>query len=242
MIYHFDELTSTNDEAQKECYHHGDMIIAERQSAGRGQRGNKWISGEGLNLTLSAIFVPTEIEAPKQFLISQATALALCDTLRQYGIEAHIKWTNDIYIGDKKIAGILIENSLGEGVVTRSIVGIGLNVNQIEFDPTLPNPTSMSRATIKEFDREDVAQRLRDALLARFEMLALGCRGKIAADYYRLIYRLDQCHPYRLSSGEVIQGVIRGVKDSGELIVESDSGELHDYLFKEIEFVIEKNM
>lgn len=242
MIYHFDELTSTNDEAQKECYQHGDMIIAERQSAGRGQRGNKWISGEGLNLTLSAVFMPSDLEAHKQFLISQATALALCDTLRNFSIEAQIKWTNDIYIGNKKIAGILIENSLSAGKVARSIVGIGLNVNQTEFDPNLPNPTSMVLEALTVHSREAVARLLYLNLRARLDSFSTEKREAIQSEYHQKIYRLDERHPYRLASGEVIQGTIRGVEDSGELIIESEEGARKGYLFKEIEFMIKKNI
>ena len=106
MIYHFDILASTNDEAAKPAYGEGDIIWADQQSAGRGQRGHKWESRKGENITFSAIFEPRFVPILRQFVLSQAVALAVVDALRYYGIVAKIKWTNDIYVGDKKLAGI----------------------------------------------------------------------------------------------------------------------------------------
>lgn len=240
MIYHFEELGSTNDEAQKEIYGHGDVIVAERQSAGRGQRGNKWLSGEGLNLTLSAVLCPEGVvDVRNQFLILQATALAICDMLHGYGLAPKIKWTNDIYIGDKKIVGILIENKLSSSRLVRSIIGIGINVNQCEFDPALPNPTSMALESNHTFRREEVLESLSEAINRRFEMLAKGAKDKIAMEYHRLIYRVDQLHPFRLPSGGVEMGMIRGVQESGELIIDWQQGTRGEYLFGGVEFIIE---
>ncbi len=241
MIYRFDSLGSTNDEAASEKYSHGDIIVAERQSAGRGQRGNKWISGEGVNLTLSAVVTPVGIELRRQFLISQAVALAICDVLRSCGLDPRIKWTNDIYIGDEKIVGILIENRLSGGVIARSIVGIGLNINQKEFDPSLPNPTSMAVVAGKEFDREAILQQLSESLQVNLAaLLERGDHAQIAQRYRSLMYRLGEPHPFRLPSGEEEIGSIVGVEPSGELIIDWQCGERSAYLFGAIDFVIEK--
>ncbi|MFR9495916.1 MAG: biotin--[acetyl-CoA-carboxylase] ligase [Rikenellaceae bacterium] len=239
MIYHFESLSSTNDEAQGERYGHGDIIVAEHQSAGRGQRGNRWLSGEGLNLTLSVVLCPKEIEVRRQFLILQSSALAICDTLREVGLEPKIKWTNDIYIGDRKIVGILIENRLSGDMLSRSIVGVGLNVNQIEFDPELPNPTSMALEMGRQFDRVELLSRLSKAFEERMAQLHSGGEQQIREDYHSLIYRLGELHPYRLGSGEVLWGRIVGVESSGELLVEWESGERGGYLFGSIDFMIE---
>ena len=115
MIYHIAETTSTNDLAREERYGHGDVICAERQTAGRGQRGHTWTSPEGVNLLFSVVLCPTFLPAGEQFLLSQAVALALVDTLGTCGIDARIKWTNDIYAGDRKLVGILIEHHLAGG-------------------------------------------------------------------------------------------------------------------------------
>ena len=171
MIYRFEELTSSNDEAADARYREGDVVWVERQTAGRGQRGHRWESEEGLNLTFSVVFEPSFLVPTRQFMLSEAVALAVCDTLARFGIEARIKWTNDIYVGDRKITGMLIENKLRNGGIMRSVAGIGLNVNQTRFDPVLPNPVSMAAATGCEFDRREVLEALRGDLDARYAML-----------------------------------------------------------------------
>ena len=106
--YHFlEETTSTNDEARNPRYGHGDAICAERQTAGRGQRGHTWSSEEGRNLMFSLVWEPRFLPVSEQFLLSEAVALALTDLFGGYGIDARIKWTNDIYAGDRKLVGIL---------------------------------------------------------------------------------------------------------------------------------------
>ncbi len=239
MIYHFEDLGSTNDEATAEHYREGDIIVAERQSAGRGQRGHSWISGEGLNLTFSVVLEPQFLPLREQFLISQVVALALCDMLRSYSIDAKIKWTNDIYVGDRKIVGILIENRLEGAQIARSIVGVGININQREFDPSLPNPTSMLLEGGREYRREEILNRFSEALVERYQALRRGERETIFSHYHSLIYRLGESHIYRLSTGELRSGVIQGVEHSGELIIEWREGDRGSYLFREVEFVIE---
>ncbi|MFI3281266.1 MAG: biotin--[acetyl-CoA-carboxylase] ligase [Rikenellaceae bacterium] len=239
MIHRFDSLGSTNDQAQEAQYTHGDIIVAERQSAGRGQRGNKWLSGEGLNLTLSAVVCPSALEARNQFLVSQATALAICDMLRLYGLDARIKWTNDIYIGDRKIVGILIENKVSGALLVRSIVGIGLNVNQREFDPSLPNPTSMALEAKAIFDRDEVLDRLAEALASRFKQIESGEGEVVRGEYHSLMYRCGEAHQFKLPSGELRMGTIEGVASSGELKIAWSDGARASYMFGAIDFVIE---
>lgn len=238
MIYRFDSLASTNDEATSSVYSEGDIVWADVQSAGRGQRGNKWESRKGENLTFSAIFEPTFLPATQQFLISEVVALAMVDALRYYGIGAKIKWTNDIYVGDKKLAGILIEHKLTGLNISRTIAGIGLNVNQMEFSKELPNPISMRQITRIELDAEEVLQRVANELMARYEMLRCGMHEQLQADYQELLYRRDALHWYFLPDGKAFRGTIRGVEPSGALRVENEKGEERSYLFKEIEFSV----
>ena len=112
MIYRIDETTSTNDEARNPRYGHGDAICAERQTAGRGQRGHTWSSEEGRNLMFSLVWEPRFLPVSEQFLLSEAVALALTDLFGGYGIDARIKWTNDIYAGDRKLVGIVTNRDL----------------------------------------------------------------------------------------------------------------------------------
>ena len=236
-VFIYKSMPSTNSEVKKPGYRHGDAVIAREQTAGRGQRGNKWSSRPGENLTFSLVWEPEFLEARRQFLLSEAVALALTDTLAKYSIGSKIKWTNDIYVGNKKICGILIEHDLGVGgKLARTIVGIGLNVNQKEFDEWVPNPTSMAIESGKDYDLNGVFQDLYDALEARYEQLK-NSPEQIEKEYDALLYRKDAEHKYRLPSGKVIHGIIRGVKSSGELLVESE-GMVVPYLFKEIEVII----
>ena len=239
MIYRFDSLGSSNDEACKPQYVEGDIILAQCQTAGRGQRGHTWESREGENLTFSLLLEPQFLSPSEQFLISECVALGVCDALLHYGIEVQIKWTNDIYIGDRKLAGILIEHKLQGSALARTVAGIGLNVNQKAFSDDLPNPISMAQATGREFDREEVLQTVTTSLMARYEQLREGGAKELQADYHQRLYRLGQEHCYALPDGSRFRGIIRGVEPTGALRIENERGELLSFLFKEVEFVIQ---
>ena len=238
MIYRFDILTSTNDEACGSQYKQGDVIVAESQTAGRGQRGHVWESSKGQNLTLSAILEPTFLPPTEQFLLSEVIALAVADTLASYYIKTKIKWTNDIYVGDKKIAGILIEHKLQGNTIGRTIAGIGLNVNQTSFSADLPNPTSMAIEQTAEFERDEVLERLQECIMRRYKQLQNGERATLQSDYHTMLYRLDEEHLYALADGSTFFGTIRGVEPTGALKVEMQNGDLRTFMFKEIEFLL----
>ena len=238
MIYHIAETTSTNDLAREERYGHGDVICAERQTAGRGQRGHTWMSPEGVNLLFSVVLCPTFLPAGEQFLLSQAVALALVDTLGTCGIDARIKWTNDIYVGDKKLVGILIEHSYSGPTLARTIAGIGINVNQRAFNPALPNPVSMAVASGRTFDRREVLESFYACCMGRYDQLVRGEKAALQEEYRKRMYRLGETHPYRRPDGTLVEAVLEGVRPSGELILRHADGTRHAYLFREIEFVI----
>ena len=148
-IIWLERVDSTNDEARRHISEIDNLSVvsALEQTKGRGQRGNRWSSQPGENLTFSLVVKDFRIKANEQSAISQATALSLVDLLSRHEIKARIKWPNDIYAGDNKICGILIENSLKGMEIDWSIIGIGLNVNQTAFPEDLPNPTSMKLCT-----------------------------------------------------------------------------------------------
>lgn len=240
MFYYFDELTSTIDEARDRKYSHGDVVVAEHQTAGRGQRGRLWSSAAGENLTFSVVLDTSFLLTGDQFLLLQVVALALTDMFSDYGLRARIKWTNDIYIGDRKITGVLIDHSMREGRLSRSGAGIGINVNQTSFDPSLPNPTSMALETGRTFDRREVLKRFYARLVERFETLRDGGskgRKKLLADYHSLIYRLDTPARFAIPDGGEFTGTIRGVGPGGELIID-DGAATRSFLFREVSFVI----
>ena len=239
MIYHFPTTASTNDDARDEKYCEGDVVWADFQTAGRGQRGHEWHSRKGENLTFSVVLEPTFVPIAEQFSVSEVVALSLVDMLAEYGIDAKIKWTNDIYVGDKKLVGILIEHSLSSATLRRTIVGVGVNVNQTEFDTSLPNPVSMAQLLGKELDAESVLQGFLSHLQCNYELLREGKAKALHSRYNELLYRLNEYHTYALPSGERFSAKIVGTAPSGALRLEDEAGKTKDYLFKEIEFVIQ---
>jgi len=240
MIYRLQTTTSTNDDARDPKYRHGDIVRTEHQTAGRGQRGHAWSSPAGENLLFSVVLEPVFLATNEQFLLSQTVALALTDLFGAYGIDTRIKWTNDIYAGDRKLVGILIEHALSGDRLARTIAGIGINVNQQTFDPALPNPVSMALLTGRRFDRDEVLDRFAAALEARYALLEQGERERIADDYRRRMYRLGCSQRFRLPDGETFTGIVRGVARDGALRVEHPDGTERSYLFRQIEFVVKK--
>ena len=237
MIYHFPITASTNDDARDEKYREGDVVWADFQTAGRGQRGHEWHSRKGENLTFSVVLEPTFVPIAEQFAVSEVVALSLVDMLAEYGIEARIKWTNDIYVGDRKLVGILIEHSLAAATLRRTIVGIGINVNQTEFDASLPNPVSMAQLLGRELNAEEVLQRFLVHLQRNYEALR-EMQNSLHQRYNELLYRLGEFHTYALPNGERFEAKILGTASSGALQLENKKKEIKEYLFKEIEFII----
>ena len=237
-IFHIKETTSTNDLLREAKYREGDVVWADYQTAGRGQRGHKWSSDAGANLLFSVALEPAFLPVAEQFLLSETVALSLMDLLADYGIATRIKWTNDIYAGDRKIVGILIEHIYAGAHLAKTIVGIGLNVNQREFDPALPNPTSMALQTGREYDLCEVLEHFVARLMYNYEQLRQGAKQRIQERYVASMYRRGTQHVYAMPDGTRFRGTIVGVRPSGELIIDREDGRRAEYLFKEVEFVL----
>lgn len=237
-IIRTEEVTSTNDYIRQQD-EHLTLCWAESQTKGRGQKGNSWESEKGRNLTFSFLLHPERLPAGKQFILSKAVSLAVVEALRTTGTQARIKWPNDIYVGDRKICGILIEHDLsGDGMIRRSVVGIGINVNQQRFLSDAPNPTSLLLETGRICDRE--------ALLAAFidrftDFYHIVCHdpenGLIDDAYLELLYRKGEWHRYRDAEG-CFEGRITGIGPEGELLVEKRSGAVNGYRFKEVSYLL----
>lgn len=239
MIYHFDTLHSTNDEARDLRYAEGDIIAARRQLAGRGQRGHSWESREGENLTFSLVLTPTFLATKNQFKLLQTIALSLVDLFAEYGIATSVKWTNDIYVGDRKMVGILIEHQSITTTLQRTIVGIGINVNQCQFSADVPNPTSMALELGRNLDLAEVLSRFEVAFAKRYAQLKSGETDLLHTEYNALLYRRNVKAPFRLPDGSLFVGTICEVLPAGELVIEAVDGGRRGYLFKEVEFVID---
>ena len=177
---------------------------------------------------------PTEIAINKQFMVSMAVANSIAAVVAKY-VEKRtvsVKWPNDIYVGDKKICGILIENRLQGGVIKDSIIGVGLNVNQLCFVSDAPNPVSMANITGHQFDREQLLQELLEAFQQEWADLE-GVRER----YLQQLYRRKGFFRYRDAYGECTAEIVT-VEADGHLVLQDVDGRTNRYAFKEIQFVI----
>ena len=186
----------------------------------------------------TTVLCPTFLPVCEQFMLSETVALALTDTFDLFGIDTRIKWTNDIYADDRKLVGVLIEQNVTGTMISRSLVGIGININQTVFDPALPNPVSMAQLTGRRIDRTEVLETFAKNLKTRYSQLEHGDRTALAADYRNRMYRLGTPSPFRMTDGSVVEAVIEGVRPSGALILRHSDGRCGEYLYGEADFII----
>lgn len=246
-IITIEECDSTNRYiTQLEPTAEGVIVMASSQTAGRGQRGNSWEAEPGKNLSFSAMWVPENFAATDQFAISEAVALAVVDTLSSSGINAKVKWPNDIYVGDRKICGILIEHSLTGATISRTIAGVGINVNQKKFISDAPNPVSVCQILGKDTELLPMLERYADYLGNRLRLIATDeGRREIHTEFQQNMWRHDnRPYPFRdRASDEKFRGIIRGVEPFGFLKVEKCvTGEIRKYAFKEVEFLLSEGI
>lgn len=238
-FHQYSELTSTNTELARladEGAPHGTVAIAECQTAGRGQRGNTWESAPGENVTMSVLLRPDGIEPRRQFAISEAVALGVAETLDIYlpaGMRAEVKWPNDIYVGNRKICGILIENRITSTTIERSIAGIGLNVNQELFVSDAPNPVSLRQLTGARHCVETIARQVAERILANAAR-CLDCHGS----YMSRLWRREGFHRYAEPSGEAFEARIADVALTGHLTLSRRDGATTSYAFKEVQALL----
>jgi BirA family transcriptional regulator, biotin operon repressor / biotin---[acetyl-CoA-carboxylase] ligase len=230
---------STNSEAHnfliKNKAIEGCTIYTFEQTKGRGQRGNTWDSEPGKNITLSVILLPTFLAVRQQFYLNMAVSLAVLHLIREQGAEdTKLKWPNDLYFKDKKIGGILIENSINSQYLQHSIVGIGLNVNQQHFE--LKTATSLIKIVEHEIALEPLLTRLLELMEQRYLELRNGKLEKLKYEYLQALYRYQEEHTFVID-GRKVQGMIIGVDENGRLGVKVEE-ELRYFDFKEISYVI----
>ena len=206
----------------------GDLVWASDQTAGRGQRENPWESLAGLNLTLSVYKEFKAIDLNNIFLISRVTSIAVAEALMVLGIpQVKIKWPNDILSCDKKVGGILIENIVQKARLKATIIGIGMNVNQVDF-PGLTLATSMAKITDQLFDLEKVFAVFRATLGAQFEKCLIQNANTLQNKYLSYLWKKDEkVHLY--NEQETFVGVLRGVDNRGCIQIERDKGKVFTY-------------
>ncbi|MEA4868038.1 MAG: biotin--[acetyl-CoA-carboxylase] ligase [Bacteroidia bacterium] len=238
-------VDSTNSEAIRQFKSSDDFTVfaSSYQTSGRGQKGTSWESEEGKNLTFSIVLKPESIKAEKQFVIAQVVTIGIKRYLLSRGLEAKIKWPNDIYIKDKKICGILIEHFLSGDTLSGSIVGIGLNVNQSKFVSDAPNPVSMRNLLGREFVLEEELEALvgciYDIYYPLMSFLSNSTFNRLDNEYRESLYRLDEFHKYEETpGGNVIEARITGIDENACLLLEKEDGTVKRYHFKEIKYLI----
>lgn len=241
LITFIDECASTNRFLLDgidcgESYADFHTIYTSFQSRGYGQVGNSWESEGGKNLLFSTVLHPVTVKASEQFFISEAIALAVAETLDSEMDSVSVKWPNDIYWQDKKMAGILIENNLSGSHLKDCVIGVGLNVNQKVFRSNAPNPVSMFNITGKEYD----VRHILETVLARFRSLyRLGLENRVELHkrYMSRLFRLGVQTTYHDATG-VFSGRITSVEPDGHLHITSPDGRDRRYAFKEVQYIL----
>jgi len=239
-ILRFEELPSTNTHAAMLIRQgeepEGTIVSSAFQTMGRGQSGNSWVSEAGKNLLFSIIQYPASVSPEDQFSISIAISLGICDFLDRNISGSKIKWPNDIYLHNDKIAGVLIENSIMGENIESCVAGIGININQEVFPGSLTNPISIRLASGREFDTGTSLKQLLGDLDLRYKELLYGDREMQRKNYISRLYRLNEYHRFIVRDSEFTAS-IRGISRSGLLLIEKKDGKMEEYSFKEIKYV-----
>lgn len=236
QIIKLDSVGSTNNYAAKlmegSKVQEGTAILASFQENGRGQRGANWQSKAGDNLLGSIILYPNFLFASQQFYLSQAVSLAIHQLLRDIGISAEIKWPNDLLVRGKKIAGILIENSLRGQLIESSIVGIGLNVNQINFDLAA---SSIKLEMGKDYSPEGLAVELFAKLDQYYALLRSGNKTELSEAYHQNLYGVNQQCDLKIK-GERKICKVHHVSPEGSLFLDCNGEVFGPFTLKEVEW------
>ena len=214
----------------------GTVFLAYEQTSGRGQQNNSWESAPNENLLFSVVLSPVFLEIRRQFMISKVVALGIYKALNKYVDSLKIKWPNDIYAGNRKLGGILIENSIMSGLLKSSIVGIGLNVNQTIFYSNAPNPVSLKMLTNQHYDSEIILTEILSGIDWYYTLLRNGEEEAIDREFISALYRINEKHFFKAEDA-VFEGEILGVNEIGQLLIRKNDGEVLDFHFKEVEFL-----
>ena len=230
------------------------IVDADYQTGGRGQRGNTWESQSGKNLLFTIVCHPTFLPANRQFILSQAIALAVERTLSHRISEAEkpgsvanqsqmghitVKWPNDIYWNDRKISGTLIECNLMGSQIKDCIVGTGININQTHFESDAPNPVSLQQIIGKGSDRGSILDEVANQFESLYEEIRQGNAQSIVSEYKSKLYRCTGFHPFAEPGRQPFEAQIADVDPSGYLTLQLRDGTQKRYEFKEVRFILQ---
>jgi BirA family biotin operon repressor/biotin-[acetyl-CoA-carboxylase] ligase len=237
----FRNLPSTNTHAalllKNNNLPEGTIIYTNYQLEGKGYSGNQWESEDGKNLLISIVLSPSFINPEDMFHVSMAVSLGICDFLLRFIPDCSIKWPNDIYVKNDKIAGILIESSIIGNQIESTIAGLGLNINQEKFLSSAPNPISLRLLTGKSYDLGFCLDQLAADLDDRYKQLIKGELKQIKEEYISKLFRYNDWFKFRDSEG-IYTGRILTVNDNGRITINRKNGEKNEYAFKEVEFIL----
>jgi BirA family biotin operon repressor/biotin-[acetyl-CoA-carboxylase] ligase len=220
-----------------------ELATTEFQTAGRGQKGNSWESEKSKNLLFSILLHPVYVQPSKQFCISEAIALAVVKSLKEIVADElvakdfSVKWPNDIYWKNKKIAGILIENELFGSTIRDCIVGVGININQQNFISDAPNPVSLYNILGVSTNVEEVLDAIIKQFVANVSMIENGQTALLHKEYMDSLFRRKGIYPYRDCSSEFM-ATINDVREDGRLILTDSDDKERIYEFKEVAIVL----
>lgn len=241
-IIHLPETGSTNNYAvellTKERPPEGCVVVTSHQTRGKGTDTNSWESEINKNLTFSIILYPA-FAADQQFILNKAISLGIYDFLKTELPQSpvSIKWPNDIYIGDKKVCGILIQNSIIGYQFDYVVAGIGLNVNQEIFISDAPNPVSLKMITKRDYNLEDVLEKLLNSIFEKYSLVQQNKGRLIENEYYQAMYRLMEWHRYLVNKVEVTAR-ITGTSPYGQLLLQTQTHQELTCDLKDVKFVI----
>ncbi len=240
-IIHIRETNSTNNYLkellQTKNVDEGIVVWADFQSAGKGQRGNGWESEAGKNILFSIVLFPAFIKAGEQFILSQIVSLAVANCLQEYTEGISIKWPNDIYWNEKKICGILLENTILEDNIGHSVAGIGININQENFRSDAPNPVSLKQITNRDYNLEEILKTVVDNINVYYQQIKIGKTDSLIKQYKESLFRKDGYHLYNDGISDFLAR-IQDVDSSGILILKTKEGEERHFAFKEVKYII----
>ena len=239
-IVHIERTESTNNYATSQVrvneVEAGTVFLACDQTAGRGQLTNRWESEAGKNLTFSIFVRPGFLDIRKQFMLSKVVCLGIETFLSRFVDGVKIKWPNDIYVGDRKICGILIENAIMNGIINQTIIGIGLNINQTQFFSDAPNPVSLKMISDTDYDLNVMIAALLKEIDHFYRKLETGQFDELDQAFLQRLYRLNKYHNYKDETHEY-SGEIIGVNEIGQLKIQEKNGTIHEYHFKEVVYL-----
>jgi len=240
LIVRLEVTDSTNNYANRQIREiglpEGTVFLAYEQSAGRGQQKNVWESEPRQNLLFSIVLYPDFLEIRRQFILSKVVTLGIYKALNKYVDLLRIKWPNDIYAGNQKLGGILIENSIMNGLLKNSVVGIGLNVNQTVFYSDAPNPVSLQLLTNQHYDCDVILSEILSGINWYYALLHDGQDDAIDQEFISVLYHLNEKHFYK-AEDEIFEGEIIGVNEIGQLLIRKTDGCIAEFHFKEVEFL-----